>query len=186
MKIIEKEVGEGANIDDILKDPTGWKGRAQKIEMLKAKVKKLKLENGDSVSTTTFTSEFSAPKTHAEKNLETIGANRARELDKLKEELVETRDKHESLKEKYKGACARKTAVENEMKELKNLMQSKLKILLDKSENDDKLINALKEENSRLQKVKSGKATVKPSTDSQEKVYSLQSDINKLKSTFPL
>lgn len=156
MKIIEREVGEGQSIDDILKGDSNWKGRAQKIEMLKAKLKKLKLEHGDSVSTTTFQSEFSAPKSHAEKNLETMGANRARELEKLKEELVETRDQYESLNQKYKGACARKTAVEKEMKELKNLMASKIKVLLDKTENDDKLVNLLREENKRL---KSGKPT---------------------------
>jgi len=66
-KIIEREVGEGKSIDEILKENSSWKGRAQKIEMLKTKLKALRLENGDSVSTTTFTSGFTAPKTHAAK-----------------------------------------------------------------------------------------------------------------------
>jgi predicted nucleic acid-binding Zn-ribbon protein len=103
-KIIEREVGEGMSIDEILKDTSTWKGRAQKIEMLKNKLRKLKLDNGDSISTTTFNSEYTGIKTHAEKNLETMGSNRARELDKIKEELVELRDQYESLQQKYKGA----------------------------------------------------------------------------------
>jgi len=104
MKIIQLEIGEGISIDDLLKSDSNWKGRAQKIEMLNTKLKKLKVEQGDTISTTTFTSELSAPKSHAEKNLENIGSNRARELEKLKEELVELRDMNDNLNQKYKGA----------------------------------------------------------------------------------
>lgn len=184
IKIIEREVGEGQSIDEILKSDSNWKGRAQKVEMLKSKLKKLKLENGDTISTTTFQSEFSAPKSHAEKNLETMGTNRARELDKMKEELVETRDQFESLNLKYKGACSRKVAVENEMKELKSLMASKVKILLDKTENDDKLINMLKEENSRIKSskgFKAGGAKSSQSEDNLEVIYKLKNENARLK-----
>ncbi|CAI2368600.1 unnamed protein product [Moneuplotes crassus] len=183
LKIIEREVGEGKSIDEILKEDSNWKGRAQKIEMYKAKIKKLKLDYGDSVSTTTFTSEFQAPKSHATKNLETIGMNRARELDKLKEEIVVVTDQHESLQQKYKGACARKKAVENEMKELKNLMAEKVKILIDKTENDDKLIKALRNENARLQSKKGGKAVASTSSSDEayEVIYQLKQENSQVK-----
>ena len=180
LKIIEREVGEGQSIDDILKSDSNWKGRAQKIEALQSKIKKLKVEFGDSTSTFTMNTEFAAPKTHAEKNLETLGVNRARELEKLKEELVEIRDKYDSLNQKYKGACSRKVAVENEMKELKSLMASKVKILLDKTENDDKLINMLRSE---VTKLKSGKGAKTASSktkslesNNEELIYSLKNE----------
>lgn len=180
LKIIEREVGEGQSIDDILKSDSNWKGRAQKIEALQSKIKKLKVEFGDSTSTFTMNTEFAAPKTHAEKNLETLGVNRARELEKLKEELVEIRDKYDSLNQKYKGACSRKVAVENEMKELKSLMASKVKILLDKTENDDKLINMLRSEVTKLKSGKGAKAasskTKSLESNNEELIYSLKNE----------
>jgi hypothetical protein len=36
IKCLERETGEIVNLDDLLKDEMGWKGRAQKIEVLKA------------------------------------------------------------------------------------------------------------------------------------------------------
>ena len=180
LKIIEREVGEGQSIDDILKSDSNWKGRAQKIEALQSKIKKLKVEFGDSTSTFTMNTEFAAPKTHAEKNLETLGVNRARELEKLKEELVEIRDKYDSLNQKYKGACSRKVAVENEMKELKSLMASKVKILLDKTENDDKLINMLRSEVTKLKSGKGAKAasskTKSLESNNEDLIYSLKNE----------
>ena len=187
MKVIEREVGEGQTVEEILKSESSWKGRAQKIEMLKAKIKQLKFDPWESVSGQTFQSEISIPKSHAEKNLETLGTNRARELDKIKEELIEARDQLDTMTQKYKGASSRKTAIENEMKELKSLMASKVKVLLDKSENDDKLINLLREENKRLKSGKGQKASTKTtdskqSEEDQETIYNLKNDNAKLKS----
>jgi len=39
VRALEKEMGEVVNVDDILKEDSQWKGRAQKIEILKAKLK---------------------------------------------------------------------------------------------------------------------------------------------------
>lgn len=39
VKCLERETGEIVNLDELLKDEMGWKGRAQKIEVLKAQVK---------------------------------------------------------------------------------------------------------------------------------------------------
>ena len=39
IKCLEKETGEIVNLDELLKDDTQWKGRAQKIEVLKSQVK---------------------------------------------------------------------------------------------------------------------------------------------------
>jgi hypothetical protein len=39
IKCLERETGEVVSLDDLLKDDLTWKGRAQKIEVLKSQVK---------------------------------------------------------------------------------------------------------------------------------------------------
>ena len=48
------------------------------------------------------------------------------------------------LKQKYKGAVSRRDTLENQMKTIKTDFGMKIKMLLDKTENDDKLIHMLK------------------------------------------
>lgn len=48
MRIIQREVGDNVNLDQLLMDENGWKGRAQQIEVLKAKVKDLNVKLGTS------------------------------------------------------------------------------------------------------------------------------------------
>ena len=38
-KILERELGEIVDIDQLVREDSNWKGRAQKIELLKAKLK---------------------------------------------------------------------------------------------------------------------------------------------------
>lgn len=73
--VIEWEVGPGKTVEELLKDDSGWKGRAQKIETLKQKLKKAKDTFGDGVSSFSET----ASKSNAERNLEKIDMGRARE-----------------------------------------------------------------------------------------------------------
>jgi hypothetical protein len=37
--VLEKEIGEVVNVDEILREGSNWKGRAQTIEVLKSKIK---------------------------------------------------------------------------------------------------------------------------------------------------
>ena len=41
-RILEREIGEVVDIHELAKDESQWKGRAQKVEILKAQVKKYK------------------------------------------------------------------------------------------------------------------------------------------------
>jgi hypothetical protein len=185
-QIIEWEIGDGKSIDELLRDDGGWKGRAEKIQILKNKLKKAKETYGDGVSTVSFTTEhtmMSGTKTHAEKNLERIDGNRTRENEALKEEIGQLRDILKQTDDKMKGAVARKKVLENEMKTIWEDFQGKIKILLGKSENDDKLIIALKAE---LGKSKSGgtkptKSDGKIPLDGTETLYHLKNDNAKLK-----
>jgi len=121
--IIEREVGEGKTFEDILWEENGWKGRSEKIQILKTKLKKAKETFGDGVSTVSFTTEntmVSGTKSNAEWNLERIDGNRARENDALKEEILVLWDQLKQLDDKCKGALARKKTVEKDMKSLKD------------------------------------------------------------------
>ena len=78
--------------------------------------------------------------THAEKNLTKLENNRAKDLEKALKELDETRDELGQLKTKHKAAVARRDTLELQIKDVKGEFQTKMKILIDKTENDDKLI----------------------------------------------
>jgi hypothetical protein len=54
-------------------------------------------------------------------------------------------------KDKYKAAVSRKSTLEKELVDIKSDMQAKIKMLLNKTENDDKLVNLLKAEIKRLE-----------------------------------
>lgn len=55
---------------------------------------------------------------------------------------------------------ARKDVIEKDFKDIKSTFGSKMQILIQKTENDDKLITMLKEEIQRLEKVKNVKSTL--------------------------
>ena len=77
--------------------------------------------------------------------------NRAKELEKALKELDETKDELGQLKTKYKAAVARRDTLEAQMKDFKSEFSGKMKILIEKTENDDKLIQLLKTEIKRLE-----------------------------------
>ena len=71
--------------------------------------------------------------TQAEKNLSKLENNRAKDLEKALKELDETREELVSLKTKYKAAVARRDTLENQMKDFKSEVSSKMKILIEKT-----------------------------------------------------
>ena len=79
----------------------------------------------------------------------------------MKEELSE-------IKSKYKGAVARRDTLETQMKTIKTDYGMKIKMLLDKTENDDKLIQMLKSEIARLEGLKGVKSQLKTEQRSAE------------------
>lgn len=186
-KVIEKEVGPGKNIDALLAEGDGWKGRQEKIQILKEKLKKAKAQFGDGVSTVSFTTEntlMSGTKTHASKTIEKIENNRMKENEALKEELMKANDLMEQLEMKCKAAVARKKVVEKELKTQKDTFQSKFKVLLDKTENDDKLITVLKTELARLESGKKGSglsSKLKQTEGQKDEAYWLKNEVTKLK-----
>ncbi|CDW71896.1 UNKNOWN [Stylonychia lemnae] len=165
IKCLERETGEIVSLDDMVREDSNWKGRAQKIEVLKSQIKKLKEQNfgtsmmNDGLSVISETpSVFTGKITHAEKNLTKLNNNRTNELEQLRKELEETKDELNNVKTKYKAAVARRDTLENQMKDVKSEFTSKFKILIEKTENDDKLIQMLKAEIKRIESAKGVKS----------------------------
>lgn len=77
--------------------------------------------------------------------------NKAKELEALRLEVNMKDDEIQQLKKKFSAANARKDTLEVQIKEIKQTFQSKIQILIDKTENDDKLIVMLKQEIARLE-----------------------------------
>lgn len=96
----------------------------------------------------------------AEKNLNSMNANKARELDVLRAETQQQQEQIQELKKKLSAAVARKDTLDNQSKDLKQTFQSKIQILIEKTENDDKLINMLKDEVRRLEQLKGVKSSL--------------------------
>lgn len=87
----------------------------------------------------------------AEKNLNSMQGNKAKELEALRLDVNMKDDEIQQLKKKFLAANARKDTLEVQIKEIKQTFQSKIQILIDKTENDDKLIVMLKQEIARLE-----------------------------------
>ncbi len=79
---------------------------------------------------------------------------KAMEIEQLTAELKKVEEETKTLKQKYAAACARLTNLDREVKEMKVGDVQRMKLLLEKSENDDRLIGALKDEIQRLRKMK--------------------------------
>ncbi len=83
---------------------------------------------------------------------------------------------------------ARRDVVENQLKDIKTTFQSKLAILVQKAENDDKLILMLKEEIKRLEQVKNVKSTLQTGAklkpmDRNDEIVQLRGENGMLKNT---
>lgn len=81
-RVLEKEVGEVVDIDQMLADGTSWKGRAQKIEVLKAKIKAMNEKYGESMSVISDATVVTQ-KTHAEKNLGRLEKSKQAKVDQM-------------------------------------------------------------------------------------------------------
>ena len=81
---------------------------------------------------------------------------------------------------------ARRDTLENQMKTIKTDYGMKIKMLLDKTENDDKLIAMLKQEIARLENVKGVKSQLKADTATpavQNDTIKMKRDLANLKNT---
>ena len=89
-----------------------------------------------------------------------MGGNRAKELETTKRALADLEEAHAALKTKHAAGQARNKTLETQVREVKGQFTSKMQILIEKTENDDRLIQMLKAEVARLEQVKQVKSTI--------------------------
>lgn len=89
-------------------------------------------------------SVFTGKITHAEKKIAQLGEKKRDDIDKLKFQVDELKEELIEVKSKYNGAVSRRDTLEKQLKTIKTDFGLKIKMLLDKAENDDKLVAMLK------------------------------------------
>lgn len=148
-----KEVGDGITLEEAVDE--GRKGRAQTIVMLKNKIKRLESamsQGGASVAslqTGVTRSTRGDVDAQAEEEIEYMSSARKIAVEELSEAHAKLEEKHRALMEKHGGVKARVRTLETEAAQHKQQMR----IVIDKSETDDQLVNALKSEITRLKTV---------------------------------
>jgi len=133
-------------------------------------------------------SVFPGKVTNAERNLTKIDVNRAKELESVKKQLADANEELVATKSKLQAVTARKDVVESQLKDIKTTYQSKIGILIEKTENDDKLITMLKEEIKRLEQVKNVKSSLQTGAklkplDRNDEIIKLRNENSMLKNT---
>ena len=118
-KLLEREIGEVVDVDSLYKEDSNWRGRAQKIEVLKQTVRRLK-NNDDTLSVISETPSV-YKMSPAEKNLSTMQTNKAREIDVIKASLASKDDEVAGFKKRLQAACARRDTLEVQLKDQKQM-----------------------------------------------------------------
>lgn len=138
-KVLKREVGDKADVDELLREDGNWVGRAQQIEILKTKMHRLKSKV-----------EGLPDKSPKVKSL-TVNSDKTEEIVKLRKEVESLSEEKSSLTIKLKSITARTSTLEEQVRKTRMDAEEQRKLLLEKSSNDDKYIQALKKE---IQKMK--------------------------------
>ena len=149
-RALVREVGDGVPLEEVLVDGTGWRGRAETISLLSDKVRKLKKQLAVGVNYMDQTSGPTATTSFDERHASVIRNMEESKVDQIMrlESALQMQTAHiEDLTLKLKGKASRTTALEKDMKALRE----KSKVLLSKTQNDDELIQALQAKLSQAQ-----------------------------------
>ena len=147
--LLRREVGDSFDINRALTDKNYFKPRAEIIEGLKAKIKQLEKViqvnnqnnslNNNSMTGVNLplipTSTNMIPYSQYKKEREEL----QNKIEKAKNDMNQLTDQNNKLK-------SRRNVLEKELKSQKEQLTEKIKILIEKSDNDEKLITALKNE----------------------------------------
>ncbi|KAJ0406495.1 hypothetical protein P43SY_001426 [Pythium insidiosum] len=144
-RALVREVGEDVPLEELLEasdSASGKRGRAQQIVMLKAKVKKLE-QQLQAQSTAAGETENQATSQDADRRVQQElarqHAQRQKALDRVTAERDELRERVQELSKRQDALKSRAQVLEKEKQDAK----AKLQLLVDKSRNDDALVDAL-------------------------------------------
>jgi len=157
--LLKREVGDSFDVNRALTDKNYFKPRAEIIEGLKAKIKQLEkviqvnnIQNNQNNSLNNSNSNNNSSGTGLNLPLIPTSANMIpySQYKKEREELQNTIEKAKKdmnqLTEQNNKLKSRRNVLEKELKSQKEQLTDKIKILIEKSDNDEKLITALKNE----------------------------------------
>ena len=149
--LLKREVGEGFDLNRAMTDKGYFKPRAEIIETLKIKVKQL--ENKLQIAT-----EMEMNKSSNQSVVSNVTTNNQittnlvpysdykKEKEQFKKEIEQYKQENAKLTDQNLKLKMRKNVLEKELKSQKEELVSKIKILIEKSDNDEKLIIAMKNE----------------------------------------
>ncbi|PVD35725.1 hypothetical protein C0Q70_02688 [Pomacea canaliculata] len=156
-KVLSQELGETANLQTLLNNPSNFRGRAQQIVALQNKVEELKVQlesqNSSSIENEVLGKGSTARRhTQDEKYREEL-----RRLEKERREAQEREannkkaleEEFHNQKQRMEAAKARNKILASEIKMLKQQVQT----LLKKGQNDDELIQALMKQQTQLKQM---------------------------------
>jgi chromosome segregation ATPase len=150
-KVLIKELGPDEPLEKVLAtadDPgaAGWKGRAAQIAQLQRHLREMKEQVKRVGEPSEADTEKAVPRRSAaaaEKDraaVDKAAEKRREEFDRLQEEVEKLRSDQADAKRKREGLKSRNAVLEGQLKELK----AHVTTLVQKSENDDELVSALR------------------------------------------
>ncbi|KAJ1633665.1 hypothetical protein T492DRAFT_978984 [Pavlovales sp. CCMP2436] len=152
-RALAKEVGDDVPLAKVLED--GWRGRAQQITLLKAKLGDAR-RTGGAGAEDGHHHQLSAVDERARAQIASKEGDRRREFERLVLREQEQQAVHAELAAKLEPVLARVRILESEGR----ANREKLKMLLTKSDNDDELVQALKEQLRRASEMRKAATTV--------------------------
>ena len=147
--LLKREVGDSFDINRALADKNYFKPRAEIIEGLKAKVKQLEkiiqVNNMQNSTNTNQNTGINLPLIPTSANMIPYSQYK-KEREEMQFTIDKTKKDLNSLTEQNSKLKSRRNVLEKELKSQKEQLTDKIKILIEKSDNDEKLITALKNE----------------------------------------
>ena len=158
--LIKREVGETFDINRALSDQNYFKPRSEIIEGLKTKIKTLEnkikvltIDNNNNLNNNnSINNSILSQKSNNTQIVSPISTNVVpyssykKEKENLLKEIEKGRVELNKIKEQNSKLKSRKNVLEKELTSQKEQLTDKIKILLEKSDNDEKLIVAMKNE----------------------------------------
>jgi len=148
--LLKREVGDSFDINRALTDKNYFKPRAEIIEGLKAKIKQLEKviqvnNQNNLLNSNNNNNGINLPLIPTSTNMIPYSQYK-KEREELQNKIEKTKNDMNQLTDQNNKLKSRRNVLEKELKSQKEQLTEKIKILIEKSDNDEKLITALKNE----------------------------------------